>query len=201
MDASSQKANQNPSRSFILASGSPRRKQLLKKIIPDFKVISSDAEELKSHSGGPLTLVQENAKKKAIPVAANNPSCWVLGADTLVFYQKEILGKPKDLDEAVEMLSFLSGKTHEVATGVSLQCNEINIVKTFSETSSVTFKPISKQEIRLYFKEVNPLDKAGAYAIQTNADMIIDRFVGSYSNVVGLPLESLGKVLKELSIS
>jgi len=201
MDASSQKANQNPSRSFILASGSPRRKQLLKKIIPDFKVISSDAEELKSHSGGPLTLVQENAKKKAIPVAANNPSCWVLGADTLVFYQKEILGKPKDLDEAVEMLSFLSGKTHEVATGVSLQCNELNIVKTFSETSSVTFKPISKQEIRLYFKEVNPLDKAGAYAIQTNADMIIDRFVGSYSNVVGLPLESLGKVLKELSIS
>jgi len=201
MDASSQKANQNPSRSFILASGSPRRKQLLKKIIPDFKVISSDAEELKSHSGGPLTLVQENAKKKAIPVAANNPSCWVLGADTLVFYQKEILGKPKDLDEAVEMLSFLCGKTHEVATGVSLQCNELNIVKTFSETSSVTFKPISKQEIRLYFKEVNPLDKAGAYAIQTNADMIIDRFVGSYSNVVGLPLESLGKVLKELSIS
>ena len=201
MDASSQKANQNPSRSFILASGSPRRKQLLKKIIPDFKVISSDAEELKSHSGGPLTLVQENAKKKAIPVAANNPSCWVLGADTLVFYQKEILGKPKDLDEAVEMLSFLSGKTHEVATGVSLQCNELNIVKTFSETSSVTFKPISKQEVRLYFKEVNPLDKAGAYAIQTNADMIIDRFVGSYSNVVGLPLESLGKVLKELSIS
>jgi septum formation protein len=201
MDASSQKANQNPSRSFILASGSPRRKQLLKKIIPDFKVISSDAEELKSHSGGPLTLVEENAKKKAIPVAANNPSCWVLGADTLVFYQKEILGKPKDLDEAVEMLTFLSGKTHEVATGVSLQCNEINIVKTFSEISSVTFKPISKQEIRLYFKEVNPLDKAGAYAIQTNADMIIDRFVGSYSNVVGLPLESLGKVLKELSIS
>jgi len=201
MDASSQKANQNPSRSFILASGSPRRKQLLKKIIPDFKVISSDADELKSHSGGPLTLVQENAKKKAIPIAANNPSCWVLGADTLVFYQKEILGKPKDLDEAVEMLSFLSGKTHEVATGVSLQCNELNIVKTFSETSSVTFKPISKQEIRLYFKEVNPLDKAGAYAIQTNADMIIDRFVGSYSNVVGLPLESLGKVLKELSIS
>jgi len=201
MDASSQKANQNPSRSFILASGSPRRKQLLKKIIPDFKVISSDAEELKSHSGGPLTLVEENAKKKAIPVSANNPSCWVLGADTLVFYQKEILGKPKDLDEAVEMLSFLSGKTHEVATGVSLQCNELNIVKTFSETSSVTFKPISKQEIRLYFKEVNPLDKAGAYAIQTNADMIIDRFVGSYSNVVGLPLESLGKVLKELSIS
>ena len=201
MDVSSQKANQNPSRSFILASGSPRRKQLLKKIIPDFKVISSDVEELKSHSGGPLTLVQENAKKKAIPVAANNPSCWVLGADTLVFYQKEILGKPKDLDEAVEMLSFLSGKTHEVATGVSLQCNEINIVKTFSETSSVTFKPISKQEIRLYFKEVNPLDKAGAYAIQTNADMIIDRFVGSYSNVVGLPLESLGKVLKELSTS
>ena len=200
MDASSQKANQNPSRSFILASGSPRRKQLLKKIIPDFKVISSDAEELKSHSGGPLTLVQENAKKKAIPVAANNPSCWVLGADTLVFYQKEILGKPKDLDEAVEMLSFLSGKTHEVATGVSLQCNELNIVKTFSETSSVTFKPISKQEIRLYFKEVNPLDKAGAYAIQTNADMIIDRFVGSYSNVVGLPLESLGKVLLKLSI-
>ncbi len=201
MVVSSQKANQNPSRSFILASGSPRRKQLLKKIIPDFKVISSDAQELKSHSGGPLTLVQENAKKKAISVAAKNPSCWVLGADTLVFYQKQILGKPKDLDEAVEMLSFLSGKTHEVATGVSLQCNEINIVKTFSETSSVTFKPISKNEIRLYFKEVNPLDKAGAYAIQTNADMIIDRFMGSYFNVVGLPLESLGEILKELSIS
>jgi septum formation protein len=201
MDASSQKANQNPSRSFILASGSPRRKQLLKKIITNFKVISSEAEELKSHSEGPLTLVQENAKKKAMPVAANNPSCWVLGADTLVFYQKEILGKPRDLNEAVEMLSFLSGKTHEVATGVSLQCNELNIEMTFSETSSVTFKQISKEEIRLYFKEVNPLDKAGAYAIQTNAEMIIDSFLGSYSNVVGLPLESLDTVLKELSIS
>lgn len=201
MDASSQKANQNPSRSFILASGSPRRKQLLKKIITNFKVISSEAEELKSHSEGPLTLVQENAKKKAIPVAANNPSCWVLGADTLVYYQKAILGKPQDLNEAVEMLSFLSGKTHEVATGVSLQCNELNIEMTFSETSKVTFRPISKEEIRLYFKEVNPLDKAGAYAIQTNADMIIDSFVGSYSNVVGLPLESLDKILKELSIS
>jgi septum formation protein len=99
------------------------------------------------------------------------------------------------------MLSFLSGKTHEVATGVSLQCNELNIETTFSETSRVTFRPISKEEIRLYFKEVNPLDKAGAYAIQTNADMIIDSFVGSYSNVVGLPLESLDKILKELSIS
>ena len=201
MNASSQKANQNPSRSFILASGSPRRKQLLKKIITNFKVISSEAEELKSHSEGPLTLVQENAKKKAMPVAANNPSCWVLGADTLVYYQKAILGKPQDLNEAVEMLSFLSGKTHEVATGVSLQCNELNIETTFSETSRVTFRPISKEEIRLYFKEVNPLDKAGAYAIQTNADMIIDSFVGSYSNVVGLPLESLDKILKELSIS
>jgi septum formation protein len=184
-----------------LASGSPRRKQLLKKIITNFKVISSEAEELKSHSEGPLTLVQENAKKKAIPVAAKNPSCWVLGADTLVYYQKAILGKPQDLDEAVEMLSFLSGKTHEVATGVSLQCNELNIEMTFSETSRVTFRPISTEEIRLYFKEVNPLDKAGAYAIQTNADMIIDSFVGSYSNVVGLPLESLDKILKELSIS
>ena len=101
MDASSQKANQNPSRSFILASGSPRRKQLLKKIITNFKVISSEAEELKSHSEGPLALVQENAKKKAMPVAAKNPSGWVLGADTLVFYQKEILGKPRDLNEAV----------------------------------------------------------------------------------------------------
>ena len=198
MNVSPKKANLNLVRPLILASCSPRRKELLSQIISGFEVVPSDAEELKVHEDGPVKLVETNAKLKADSVASQNKGHWVLGADTLVFYNDKILGKPRDIDEAVEMLLFLSGKSHKVATGVSLQCMELEFEKTFSETTRVQFKQIDKSSILDYFSHVDPLDKAGAYAIQTFSDLIIEGFEGSYSNVVGLPLEKLEKALSQL---
>ena len=198
MDNSLEKANSNQTRPFILASCSPRRKELLSQIMCGFEIVPSDAEELKIHNDGPIQLVEENARLKADSVATQNPKHWVLGADTLVFYKDKILGKPKDMDEAVEMLLFLSDKSHQVTTGVSLQCMELEFEKTFSETTRVQFKKIDKSTITDYFSHVDPLDKAGAYAIQTFSDLIIEGFEGSYSNVVGLPIEMLEKVLSTI---
>ena len=191
MKTGEKKANPNNGRSFILASGSPRRKELLKELVSDFRVITSEAQEIQFHENGPISLVEENARLKADSVALDNPLDWVLGADTLVFYKERILGKPKDMDEAKEMLFFLSGKTHQVATGVSVHCRDLKFEKTFSEISEVTFKRIDECIISNYFSMVDPLDKAGAYAIQTHSDLIIEKFVGSFSNVVGLPIEGL----------
>ena len=198
MDNSLEKANSNQTRPVILASCSPRRKELLSQIMSGFEIVPSDAEELKIHHYGPVQLVEENARLKADSVATQNPKHWVLGADTLVFYKDKILGKPKDMDEAVEMLLFLSDKSHQVTTGVSLQCMELEFEKTFSETTRVQFKKIDKSTITDYFSHVDPLDKAGAYAIQTFSDLIIEGFEGSYSNVVGLPVEMLEKVLSTI---
>ena len=198
MNVSPKKANLNLVRPLILASGSPRRKELLSQIVSEFEIVPSDAEELKIHEDGPVKLVEINARLKADSVAFQNKGHWVLGADTLVFYHDKILGKPRNMDEAVEMLLFLSGKSHQVATGVSLQCMELEFEKTFSETTRVQFKQIDKSSILDYFSHVDPLDKAGAYAIQSFSELIIEEFEGSYSNVVGLPVESLGRVLSRL---
>ena len=137
MNVSPKKANLNLVRPLILASGSPRRKELLSQIVSEFEIVPTDAEELKIHEDGPVKLVETNARLKANSVAFQNQGHWVIGADTLVFYNDKILGKPRDIDEAVEMLLFLSGKSHKVATGVCLQCMELEFEKTFSETTRV----------------------------------------------------------------
>jgi septum formation protein len=116
---------------------------------------------------------------------------WVLGADTLVALEERVLGKPKSIGEATEMLQFLSGQTHQVSTGLCLINRTLDYEETRVETSQVTFKEINDSTIAEYFKEVNPLDKAGSYAIQTRPDLIIKKFEGSHSNVIGLPLELL----------
>lgn len=193
-----QKANKKDGSSFILGSGSPRRRELLGEIINDFTVIISDSEEMESHPGGPLLLVQENARLKAKAVAQLRPRSWVLGADTLVAMGEMVMGKPKDLDEAFNMLRSLSGKTHEVSTGLCLVHVESNYEETRVETSLVTFKDINNKIIDEYFEHVNPLDKAGGYAIQTRSDLIIEKFIGSHSNVIGLPVEMLSEWLSEI---
>ena len=193
-----QKANKKDGPSFILGSGSPRRRELLGEIINDFTVIISDSEEMESHPGGPLLLVQENARLKAKAVAQLRPRSWVLGADTLVAMGEMVMGKPKDLDEAFNMLRSLSGKTHEVSTGLCLVHVESNYEETRVETSLVTFKDINNKIIDEYFEHVNPLDKAGGYAIQTRSDLIIEKFIGSHSNVIGLPVEMLSEWLSEI---
>jgi septum formation protein len=176
---------------LVLASGSPRRKELLSYVLEDFEIFITEVQELQEHTGGPVRLVVENAKLKSSAVAKSHPSQWVLGADTLISLDDQVFGKPKDLAEAKSLLLRLSGKTHQVHTGVSLQnlSSDVDLAEVVS--TSVTFKNLNSSIIDRYFLKVNPLDKAGAYAIQTSPEMIVESYDGSLSNVIGLPLELL----------
>ena len=195
-----EKANKKGSFPFILGSGSPRRRELLGQIMSDYSVEVSDAEEIFSHPEGTLALVMENALIKASSVVQSNLQHWVLGADTLVALEERVLGKPKSVGEATDMLQFLSGQTHQVSTGLCLINRTLDYEETRVETSQVTFKEINDSTIEEYFNEVNPLDKAGGYAIQTRPDLIVEKFEGSRSNVIGLPLGLLEGWLREISI-
>jgi septum formation protein len=191
MSLDPQKATLKPDSSFILASSSPRRKDLLQDLISQFEVVSAEVDELKDHPSGPESLVLENAKLKCQKVAEIYPDFWVLGADTLVALGNQVLGKPINIDEAKLMLMRLSSKTHYVYTGISLShiSKGINLSRTVA--TSVTFQELNETVIENYFRKVNPLDKAGAYAIQTCPEMIIQSYKGSLSNVIGLPQELL----------
>ena len=193
---SEQKAN--PNTTFILASGSARRRELLADLLDDYEVTIAEVEELSSHPDGPLALVEANARAKARAIAEQRPEAWVLGADTIVALGDEVLGKPADLGEAKAMLRLLSGKTHEVSTGLCLVRVETGYEEARVETSQVTFRELDDATIAEYFVTVNPLDKAGAYAIQIRGELIVKNFTGSRSNVIGLPLEMLGQWLREL---
>ena len=195
-----EKANKKGSFPFILGSGSPRRRELLGQIMPDYSIEVSDVEEIYSHPEGTLALVMENARLKASSVAESNLQHWVLGADTLVALEERVLGKPKSIGEATEILQFLSGQTHQVSTGLCLINRTLDYEETRVETSQVTFKEINDSTIEEYFNEVNPLDKAGGYAIQIRHDLIVEKFEGSRSNVIGLPLRLLEGWLREIGI-
>jgi len=157
----------------------------------EFQVISSDPREIYDDQLSPRELCQLNAHRKARSVAKKNPDALVLGADTLVFLDRKVFGKPKNLEEATQMLLQLQGKTHQVVTGVSLIHQRTHSEKLFAVGTDVTFRPLGEDQIRNYLKKINPLDKAGAYAIQEHGDLIVSEISGSYSNVVGLPLERL----------
>jgi len=200
MSSDPQKANLNPLHNLLLASASPRRKELLAELIPNFRVVSSDAEELTIHREGVVKLVQENARIKAEAVASIHPSSWVLGADTVVAQGENVFGKPKSISAAEKMLLELSGQSHQVHTGLCLIHTQSNYLECRKDTSTVHFRKFNREVISQYYDEVNPLDKAGGYAIQTNADLIVEKFEGSYSNVVGLPLELLKSWLSELGL-
>jgi septum formation protein len=137
-----------------------------------------------------------NAYRKARAVAKKLPDALVLGADTLVYLETRLFGKPASLEEAYEMLERLQGRTHEVVTGVCLLHLRRHCQAVFAETTGVTFLPLDEVKIRRYLNSVNPLDKAGAYAIQEEGDMIVEKIAGSYTNVVGLPMERLGRELE-----
>lgn len=186
---------------LILASKSPRRKELLKQIGIPFVVVVSDAEEVSGNSWTPAALVVENAKRKARAVAEKYPDSPVLGADTVVSVvslEGKIFGKPKDKDEARKMLTALSGKMHEVTTGLAL-INR-NEIRTTNVTTKVFFDTMTKADIDAYIATDEPMDKAGAYAIQGKAARFIEKIEGSYSNVVGLPLNALIQLSKDLNL-
>ncbi len=176
---------------LILASGSPRRLVLLRGLGVEFNVVPSDAGEVHSEQLTATEASQLNAYRKAREVAKKFPDALVLGADTLVYLGGKLMGKPADMEEAYWMLKQLQGRTHEVVTGVCLIHLRGHRQKIFAESTSVRFRPLDPEQINDYLARIDPLDKAGAYAIQEHGDEIVDDIKGSYSNVVGLPLERL----------
>ncbi|MGE9270292.1 MAG: Maf family protein [Verrucomicrobiales bacterium] len=173
---------------IILASGSPRRRELLEREGLDFEVKPSPAEELHDRTMDPVKLCERNAELKA--TALNEPGAVVIGADTLVFLDGEPLGKPRALDEARDMLGRLTGRTHTVCTGVCVVgCD--GRAECFHGLTQVTFRDFGVEVIDEYFERVNPLDKAGAYGIQEFGEMLVAEIEGSFDNVMGLPVDQL----------
>ncbi|MDI9441983.1 MAG: septum formation protein Maf [Firmicutes bacterium] len=182
---------------LILASQSPRRRDLLTQFGVDFSVQILAAEEIEV--GEPLSVAEINAVAKAVPVSNDNPDALVLGADTIVVLDGEILGKPADLVQAEQMLRRLSGREHSVTTAVALATGG-QAVRVFSETTAVRFRHLDEREIRAYLATGEPLDKAGAYGIQGFGGLLVESIKGCYYNVVGLPLPKLAVELRAFGI-
>jgi len=176
---------------LILASSSPRRAELLRQLIFDFKVVPGGASEVHHEQLTAKEISQLNAYRKARAVAKKFPDALVLGADTLVSLDKALYGKPASLEEAYLMLEQLQGRTHHVVTGVCLLHLRQRRQTVFAETTAVTFRALDAVKIRRYLTQVDPLDKAGAYGIQEDGGQLVEKIAGSYTNVVGLPLERL----------
>ena len=187
----------------ILASASPRRVELLRQIIADFRVVPSDATEVHDEQLTAWEMARANAHRKALAVAKKFPDALVLGADTLVYLDREtkLFGKPTSRTDAARMLSELQGRTHAVITGVCLLHLRSRRQRVFADWTDVKFHPLTARQIRDYLALMNPLDKAGGYAIQEHGDRIVAEISGSYSNVVGLPMERLRAELRVWSCS
>ena len=181
---------------LILASASPSRAELLKLLQVDFQVLPGNAVEVAHEHLSPLEVCQLNAHRKAFVIAKKFPDALVLGADTLVFLDNEILGKPRNLADARRMLARLQGRHHQVVTGISLIHLRGHQERIFAASTDVLFHPLDAAQIREYISKVHTLDKAGGYAIQECGEKIISEISGSYSNVVGLPVEMLREELQ-----
>ena len=186
---------------LILASGSPRRADLLRQIGLEFEVIPSDIDEDEISGDSPQQRALNAALAKAMDVARKVDDGIVIGADTIVLLEGKILGKPSSPEEAVRMLTLLSGKTHQVITGVALIDVSSMKVESWTETTFVTFRVLSNDEIIEYVKTGIPLDKAGAYGIQDKAAAFVKRIEGCYFNVVGLPLAALIERLRKMEFN
>ena len=195
---------------LILASASPRRQELLRSAGIPFTAQPADIDETPLAGEAPRDCAERLAREKALAVFQKNPQQCVLGADTIVVVDDVILGKPRDADDAARMLRLLSGRTHAVITGVCVvnpvasgesvasgQWSVASNIKNASETTLVTMCEISEEEIRRYVATGEPMDKAGAYAIQGVASRWIPRIEGDYSNVVGLPVALVYSMLRE----
>ncbi|MBO9130509.1 Maf family protein [Bacillus sp. 165] len=178
---------------LILASGSPRRKELLENLRLSFEVYVSEVEEIIDEHAPPHETVMSLALQKASDVGRRFPHDIVLGADTIVTYGTHVLGKPKNTEEAQAMLRMLSGQTHEVYTGVAI-ISPLQTI-TFFERTEVTFWELLEHEIQTYIESKEPFDKAGAYGIQGFGASLVKRIVGDYYSVVGLPV---ARTIREL---
>lgn len=179
---------------YILASASPRRKELLSLIIPSFEVVPATAEEKVNISLFPEQMASSLAESKCDEVFNAHRDSTVIGCDTVVAFEGEILGKPKDREDAFNTLKRLSGKTHYVITGVCVRNKYKKLIE--HEKTEVKFNILSDEFIKLYVESGSPLDKAGSYGIQDGG--LVKEYYGSYSNVVGLPVTLVKKMLEEV---
>ena len=190
----------SPAKPLILASQSPRRKDLLNLIGLAFEVdVPALFQEFTAvQMPDPQELVRENAKGKVEEVKHRHTNSIILGVDTVVALNGEVLGKPESAQEAIDMLSKLQGKTHTVWTGVRILDSETGLNVSFEDSTEVDFLPMSKTEIETYVQSGEPMDKAGAYAIQGLGSVFIGGIRGDFFNVVGLPIAHVHSTLKKL---
>lgn len=181
---------------IILASASPRRRELFRLLNLPFRALASDAPEFAPGHMTPAEACQLNAYRKARAVAKRFPDAVVVGADTEVCLGRKVLGKPASFVEACGMMRRLQGRTHQVITGICLLHLRRHHQASFAEMTLVKFHRLNREQREGYLKRINPLDKAGAYAVQEHGHLIIEELDGSFTNVVGLPVERLTRELK-----
>ena len=181
---------------LILASASPRRKEIMEKLNLDFDVIVSNSDEVMDPDLSIEEKVMSVARMKALDVLKNNPDCVIVGSDTIVEVDGRILGKPHDKIEAEEMISLISGRDHRVVTALAILSSDSEYVSY--DAAEVHFEEIEPEAIKLYIETDEPYDKAGAYAIQGWASVYISRIEGSFYTVMGLPLHLVFRQLKKM---
>ena len=186
-------------RRLVLASESPRRRELLGALGIPFDTETAQVEELKQ-AASPEDVPLANALLKAGAVAERHPEALVIGADTVILFRGEVIGKPRDLADAERLLLSLAGHSHQVVTGLALVCRAAGFRRNWLERSEVVFKPFGHAVVKRYLELVPVLDKAGAYAIQQHGDLLIDRISGDLNNIIGLPLEQLRSELSAASV-
>jgi septum formation protein len=190
----------NPAPRLILASASPRRRELLAQLGLPFTVVVAGITEHEDPTTDPRTMVSHNAALKADWVAERHPDAWILGADTTVFLDGHALNKPQDEAEARAMLQRLSGRTHTVFTGLALRHRASGYRVDSGAASEVTFHSLTDAVITDYLSKVHTLDKAGGYAIQEHGEMLVAGRTGSFSNIMGLPLEATKQILTQAGL-
>lgn len=181
---------------IILASNSPRRQELLKLICEDFLVEASDIDEILQEGLSIEKALENLAYNKALPIFKKHMEDIVIGADTIVFFKDQILGKPKSRDNAIEILQLLSNNVHHVITGISIISKEASI--NFNVVTEVEFYPLTSEDIISYVDECSPYDKAGAYAIQDKAAVFVKGIKGCYYNVMGFPVARINRELNNI---
>ena len=187
---------------FILASSSPRRRELLLRLQTPFDIILPDVDEsIIPPDGSPETYCTALAELKANDISQHYPNNLVIGSDTIVVLDDQIMGKPDDKAQAQNMLETLSGKTHHVYTGVCLKWAERNIHHLFAEITTVTFRELSEADINHYIESCPPYDKAGSYGIQDWSAVFVKEIKGCYDNAVGFPISRFYEELKKLGIN
>ena len=182
----------------ILASGSPRRRQWMEALQIPYELWKPDVDETPLPGEDPEAMVERLARAKAEIVAQVNPGRWVIAADTTVAVDHHVLGKPEDVDDAVRMLGLIQGRNHEVHTGLCLRRDAE--VHSLVDTAEVYLRPVTEAQARWYASTGEPMDKAGAYAVQGIAALFIDRIEGSFATVMGFPVERFGELTRSLGL-